>query len=109
MTRYTVALTQAAARDLELLYEYIAEHDSAASANRLLDRLEEVSASLAGDPARGTIPRELGALGITEYRQVFFKPYRLIYRVYSEQVVIFIIADGRRDMQTLLASRLLSP
>ena len=37
-----------------------------------------------------------------------FKPYRLIYRVMGRQVVIYLIVDGRRDMQSLLANRLLS-
>jgi hypothetical protein len=59
--------------------------------------------SLAEQPERGTHPRELVNLGIREYRQVFFKPYRVIYRVMGERVIIYLIADGRRDMQTLLA------
>jgi toxin ParE1/3/4 len=46
-------------------------------------------------------------LGIKDYRQTFFKPYRLIYRVMARDVVVFVIADSRRDMQGLLARRLL--
>jgi toxin ParE1/3/4 len=46
-------------------------------------------------------------LGIREYRQAHFKPYRLIYRVTGKQVFIYIIADGRRDMQALLSRRML--
>jgi toxin ParE1/3/4 len=46
-------------------------------------------------------------LGIKEYRQVFVKPYRLIYRVMGADVVVYVIADGRRDMQSLLTRRLL--
>lgn len=53
------------------------------------------------------IPRELSALGIREYRQLFFKPYRVIYRVLDGRVIIYLIADGRRDMESLLARRLL--
>jgi toxin ParE1/3/4 len=34
-------------------------------------------------------------------------PRRLIYRVHPQGVVIYIIADSRRDMQSLLARRLL--
>ena len=30
-----------------------------------------------------------------------------IYRVMGRQVVIYVVADGRRDMQTVLARRLL--
>ena len=55
---------------------------------------------------RGSHPRELLALGIREYREARFKPYRVIYRAMRPQVYIYLIADGRRDMQTLLARRL---
>ena len=56
---------------------------------------------------RGSYPKELAGLGIKEYRQTFFKPYRVIYRVTDNKVIIYLIADGRRDMQSLLARRLL--
>jgi toxin ParE1/3/4 len=58
-------------------------------------------------PLRGNIPKELDTLGIREFRQVLMRPYRLIYRVMEDKVFIMIIADGRRDMQTLLERRLL--
>lgn len=45
-------------------------------------------------------------LGIREYREVFFKPYRIIYRVIGTNVYVLLIADGRRDMRTLLQRRL---
>jgi toxin ParE1/3/4 len=47
------------------------------------------------------------ALGLREYREVFFKPYRIIYRIMAKRVTVLVIADGRRDMQTLLQRRLL--
>lgn len=105
--RYQVLLTAGAERDLAGIYDYIAEFDSRASADYVLDQLIKVTKNLATYPERGTHPRELQALGIREYRQVFFKPYRLIYRVIEKQVFIYLIADGRRDMQSLLARRLL--
>lgn len=102
-----VRLTPDAERDLESIYDYIAEFDSRARANHVLDRLLKTVEGLATFPERGSNPRELRTLGIREYRQVFFKPYRLIYRIIGQQVFIVLIADGRRDMQTLLARRLL--
>jgi toxin ParE1/3/4 len=42
-----------------------------------------------------------------EYREISFKPYRIIYRVMAENVYVLVIADGRRDMQALLQRRLL--
>ena len=105
--RYDVRLTAGAERDLESIYDYIAEFDSRASANHVLNKLLKTAEILASFPERGAYPRELLALGIREYRQVFFKPYRLIYRIIGQQVIVVLIADGRRDMQTLLARRLL--
>jgi toxin ParE1/3/4 len=102
-----VRLTAGAERDFESIYGYIAEFDSQASANRVLDRLLKAAEGPATFPERGSHPRELLGLGIREYRQVFFKPYRLIYRIIAEQVFIVLIADGRRNMQTLLTRRLL--
>lgn len=105
--RFGVVFTEDAERDLEDIVAYIARSDSPGSAEHVLDRILEVAAGLSTEPGRGTFPKELRGLGDHEYRQVFFKPYRLIYRVVGEQVAIYVIADGRRDMQSLLARRLL--
>ncbi|MFC3146309.1 type II toxin-antitoxin system RelE/ParE family toxin [Piscinibacterium candidicorallinum] len=105
--RYTVVLTDSAERDLESIHDYIAQADSIAAANRVLDQVLKAAEQLALMPERGAHPKELLALGIKEYRQTAFKPYRVIYRVMGSQVVIYLIADGRRDMQLLLARRLL--
>lgn len=104
---FHVVLTEDAERDLEDIVTYIARYDSPAKAEHVLSRLLEIADSLTATPTRGSQPKELRSLGDQEYRQVFFKPYRLIYRVVGQQVAIYIIADGRRDMQSLLARRLL--
>lgn len=104
---YKVLLTDDAVRDLEELYDYIYEHDSPEKADYVLDKIENSFTTLAELPDRGTYPKELSALGIRDYREVFFKPYRIIYRTIGKSVYIFLITDGRRDMQTLLNQRLL--
>lgn len=105
--RYEVLLIEDAERDLEELYDYVFEHDAPGRAEALLQRIEQVMESLATFPERGAYPKELLALGIREYRQTFFKPYRVIYRVVGARVFILLIVDGRRNMQALLARRLL--
>ena len=104
---FQVLLTAAAERDIESLYEFVAGNDGVPQADHLLDRLAEAVEGLAHFPERGSYPKELVALGIKEYRQVFFKPYRLIYRVIGKQVIVYLVVDGRRDMQSVLARRLL--
>jgi toxin ParE1/3/4 len=81
--------------------------DCVANAGHVLDQLMQVVQSLSRFPERGSYPKELVSLGIKEYRQTAFKPYCVIYRVLGKQVVIYLIADGRRDMQSVLARRLL--
>lgn len=105
--KFEVLLTEGAEQDLEAIHDYISEFDCVANANYVLDELMGVVESLSRSPERGSYPKELVGLGIKEYRQTFFKPYRAIYRITGSQVIIYLIADERRDMQSVLARRLL--
>jgi len=104
---YDVVLTEDVERDLEDIVTHIATLDSPQQAEHVLVRILDIAESLAQAPTRGSCPKELRGLGDQEYRQVFFKPYRLIYRIVGARVAVYLIADGRRDMQSLLARRLL--
>jgi toxin ParE1/3/4 len=104
---FKVFLTADAARDLEEIYQYIVRHDAPGKAEYVLTRIEKTLISLSESPERGVYLKELLALGMREYREVFFKPYRLIYRIIGDKVYILLIVDGRRDMQSLLQRRLL--
>jgi toxin ParE1/3/4 len=105
--KYTVSLTDDAVRDLQDIYDFISESDLPQKADYVLGKIEDIVFKLTELPTRGAIPKELSDLGIREYREVHFKSYRVIYRVIGRHIYIYIIADGRRDMQTLLARRLL--
>lgn len=105
--KFEVLLTEGAERDLEAIHDYVSEFDCVGNANHVLDQLMAVVESLSRFPERGSYPKELAALGIKEYRQSSFAAYRVIYRVTGHQVIIYLIADGRRDMPSVLARRLL--
>ena len=105
---FAVLLTNDAARDIEDLYDYIAVHDAPRKADYVLEQIEKAFSKLSEFPERGTYPKELLALGIREYREIFFKPYRIIYRVMNKNVYVLLIVDDRRDMQSLLQRRLLN-
>jgi toxin ParE1/3/4 len=108
LKRYAVELTEGALLDLDDIADYIARHDGPDRAEYMARWLEKAYASLSVSPHRGAHPHELLDMGIRDFRETHFKPYRLIYRVHARKVVVFLIADGRRDMQTLLTRRLLS-
>jgi len=104
---FQIFLTDDAIRDLENLSDYIELHDLPGKADYVLDQREKAFSSLSENPKRGACPKELLSIGLREYREIFFKPYRIIYRVMSENVYVMVIADGRRDIQALLQRRLL--
>jgi toxin ParE1/3/4 len=107
--RYTIVVEPGAEDDLNGIAEYIAAHDSVDRAIDVTDRIQRSFSTLEALPNRGVYPKELLDYGNRDYREIYFKPYRTIYRVLEGDalVIIVLIADGRRDMQTLLTRRLL--
>lgn len=107
MTGYRVRIVREAERDLAELIDYIAAHDSVERANYVLNQLLLICERLEHQPERGHFLPELLPLGVKEYREVHFKPYRVIYQVIGRNVFVLLIVDGRRRMQSILERRLL--
>jgi toxin ParE1/3/4 len=105
--RYSVFVVEEAERDLQEIYRYVFLNDSPEKADRLFANLEKTIMKLETLPMRGHIPPELERIGVTEYREVFFKPYRIIYQITGKKVFVSCVLDGRRDLQDLLQDRLL--
>ena len=105
---HEVRLTDDAAADLDELYAYLARYDLLQSAESVLTLIDDAFVSLSRQPHRGVYPAELSDIGVRDYREIFFKPYRIIYRVVGKIAYVYIVVDGRRDMQTLLKRRLLA-
>ena len=76
--------------DLTSIHDYIFEHDSPDRAAYVVDKIEETFESLSLFPERGGYPQELLEAGIKEYREVFFKPYRIVYRVQGQKVYVIL-------------------
>ena len=104
---FLVHLTDDAEHDLEEICDYIDRHDSPGRADHVLEQIEKALGRLSEYPERGNYPIELLDVGVREYREISFKLYRIIYRVMAEDIYVLLIADGRRDMQSLLQRRLL--
>ena len=104
---YSVFLTDDATRDLDELYDYITLHDVPGKADYVLTQFEKAFSGLSAFPDRGVYPKELAELGIRDFREVFFKPYRILYSGRDNNIYVLLIVDGRRDLQALLQRRLL--
>ncbi len=106
MKAYRVRIASPAERDILDLFDYISKKDGIESAKHVLGVIETLVFSLESNPERGHFPEELLDHGIKSFREVFFKPYRIIYEVMNREVVVHLCVDGRRDMQSLLMRRL---
>lgn len=105
--KYEVRITGVAQEDLYSIYRYVANNDSLGKAEHLLGNIEKVVASLELLPARGNHPPEMQRWGILDFREVFFKPYLIIYEIKDKSVFIHAVLDGRRNCEYLLEQRLL--
>jgi len=102
---FAVRFTSGARKDLRALHTYIAKNDSLENADYVAREIIRTAMTLQDSPNRGAHPPELLKRGSRAYRQIFFKPYRILYRIRGGTVFVGVIADGRRDMASLLRRR----
>jgi len=80
-----VVVDAEAERDLDDIAAYIAEHDSVDRAIVVATRIEQSIAALTAFPNRGIHPKELLDYGNRDFREIYFKPYRILYRVLTSR------------------------
>ena len=100
-----VRWTETARADLALIVDFIAE-DSVENAAGLLDRLEERAEALRLAADRGRVVPELKVVDVFQYRELIERPWRIVYRIEPDQVVVLAVLDGRRDLVSLMLERL---
>jgi len=105
--KYKVYIISNAEEDVLDIYRYVSLHDTEEKAKYLLEKIENTCLSLEEYPKRGHVPPELERIGVYNYREVHFKPYRIIYEIIEKEVFIHCVLDGRRSLQELLERRLL--
>lgn len=104
-TSFRVLWTDTAVRDLEGLVGYIAA-DAPMNAERVLARLKSKAESLEVTPQRGRIVPELLRRGLSVWRELIVRPYRIIYRIDQRTVYVLAVLDSRRDLEDILLERL---
>lgn len=105
--KHAVVILPEAKEDLVDIYRYLAEHDSYARANILLDGLKEKCASLRSNSERGHTVPELDHVHVESFREIHYKPYRIIFQISNEKVYVHAIFDGRRELQEVLERRII--
>ena len=105
--KYTVLVLSAAEEDVVDIFDYILVNNSRHNASYVVEHLQESCNELSSFPNKGHCPPELEEIGVNNFREVHFKPYRIIYEVIDKNVFVHCILDGRRSLQRLLERRLI--
>ncbi|RPI77228.1 MAG: type II toxin-antitoxin system RelE/ParE family toxin [Desulfobacteraceae bacterium] len=105
--KYKIYIIDDAEEDIYEIYHYVSLSDSIEKVESLIQKIYETCLKLGTLPNRGHAPPELERIGMLEYREIHFKPYRIIYQVMENVVYIHCVLDGRRDLQELLEMRLI--
>ena len=101
---FSVVYASSAAGDLERIASFIAR-DSAARALAALERIERCAESLSSQPWRGRVVPELARLGISEFRELVARPFRIVYRVEARLVRVYAVLDGRSNLREIFLAR----
>jgi addiction module RelE/StbE family toxin len=101
---YEVLWAESAIRDLERIVDFIAL-ETPQAAERLFERVAEQAVSLESLPFRGRIVPELDRFEITIFRELLISPFRLMYRIEENRVLIVAVFDGRRNLEDVLLAR----
>lgn len=107
MKKFNVLFDLDAEEDLFDIYRYVVLNDSTERADKLFTSLKNACYKLKSIPLQGNVPTELFEIGVVEFRELRYKPYRIIYSIESTSVMVHCILDGRRDIQSIVQERLL--
>ena len=103
---YQVLWSKSAQQDLKRIIEYISA-DSKIRARKTYLALKKKAANLEQMPLRGRNVPELWYFSISTYRELIIPPWRLIYKVDKDTVLVLALIDGRRNVEDILFDRLI--
>jgi plasmid stabilization system protein ParE len=104
---FRVVFLGSAEQDLRELKQYLVKNFGAKVWQTSYRDIKNSIGTLKSFPLAGSVPDEIRSLHLLRYRQVVTGRNRIIYEIREDTIYIHIICDTRKDMRSLLASRLL--
>ena len=107
---YSSWFTNNAKADIKELKGYVIQNWSKQVWKTALDQIKHAVSILEDQPHAGAVCQDLAALGISDYRQMLTGKNRIIYTVDvpNTRIMIHILCDQKRNLQTLLMRRLIN-
>ena len=106
MKEFKVIWTKNAEFDLESIIEYI-KIDSIYVAKEIFFEIKHETNKLHTLPQRKRIVPEFQQIGITKYREIIYKRWRIVYKIDDEKVYVLIVVDSSRNLEDILFQRLI--
>ena len=104
---FEIRWTDSARADLDSIINYIAGQDGIQPALGVYEKIMDKADSLTKSPERCRVVPELKKTGLSAYREMIVKPYRIFFHIDNRKVILLGILDGRRDLEQLLIERAL--
>lgn len=108
MKTYEVIWTKSAEFDLEQIIEYI-KIDSISIAKKIFIEIKQECQNLCYFPNRKRIVPELQKIGLSKYRELICKRWRVIFKIKDDKVYVLLVVDSSRNLEDILFQRLLQP
>ncbi len=106
MRTYAVTWTDNAQYDLKLIIEYI-KIESVPIAKEIFFAIKNECNQLYYMPTRKRIVPELQQIGITQYREVLFKRWRIVFKIEESNISVLTVVDSSRNLEDILFQRLI--
>ena len=103
---YEIIITNNAEQDLNDIILFIAQRDLQIALN-IFEKLQTKIFSLRTFPEKGRVVPELYVHNILQYHELIENPWRIIYKIEKENVLIMTIIDGRRNVEDILLKKLI--
>jgi addiction module RelE/StbE family toxin len=103
--KFRVVIPPSVKKDLRDIVEYYYEINQQYS-RRAFSKIVERISELEEFPEKGRIVPELRDHNIVSYKELIEEPYRIIYKILSEEVLVVSVIDGRRNVEEILINKL---
>ncbi len=105
MKKHKVIWTKFAEFDLENIIEY-SKCDSIDIAKDIFFTIKKECQTLDTLPERKRVVPDLQQIGISKYRELIHKRWRIIFKIQDDTIYILLVIDSSRNIEDILFQRL---
>ena len=104
---YKVFWTNSAENDLREIIDYMTANGEIGNAYRIFTKIKNRVTLLKTSPEQGRHLPEFEIFKNRKYREIIVKPWRIIYKIEKQEVIVLLVIDGRRNLEDILFDRLI--